>query len=63
MEELLEFLLESNKIVSALLAAISAIAEIVAVFQFIKSKEKKPVKIFIYSFERATFKDWRNPGC
>ena len=50
MERLLEFLLESNKIVSALLAAISAIAEIVAVFQFIKSKEKNLLKYLLLYF-------------
>ena len=50
METFLELILNLNKFVNALLVAIAAVAEVIAVIQFIKSKEKKPIKVFVIIF-------------
>ena len=44
MEIFLEFILNLNKFVNALLVAITAVADVIAVIQFIKSKQKSLLK-------------------
>lgn len=46
----MEFILNLNKFVNALLVAITAVADVIAVIQFIKSKQKKPIKVFVIIF-------------
>ena len=50
MEIFLKFILNLNKFVNALLVAITAVADVIAVIQFIKSKQKTPIKVFVIIF-------------
>lgn len=50
MEIFLEFILNLNKFVNALLVAITAVADVIAVIQFIKSKQKSLLKYSLLYF-------------
>ena len=55
MEAILEFIFNSDKFVNVLLTAIAAAADLAALVSFVRSKEKKGVKLFVVIFFTAVF--------